>query len=182
MSGMAVGATGNPDLLEEASKGERARGAHHGEDRAQLQVLRQRRVQAEYREYQDLRDDRDPVADDYVGDGLDERHDTRLLHAVIPSSMRAVVIDEVRSTDYLCRHCLYPNTRRDERGSQHAALAVAAAHAHGLPLPATLHLYLMNMATALTGAAQRLVPLGQTEAQRVWPGCRSPALALQPRH
>ena len=43
----------------------------------------------------------------------------------------------------------------------------AAAKAQGLPLPTTLRLYLMNMATALTGAAQRLVPLGQTAAQKV---------------
>ncbi len=43
----------------------------------------------------------------------------------------------------------------------------AAAKTHGLPLPVTLRLYLMNMATALTGAAQRLVPLGQTDAQSV---------------
>ena len=41
-----------------------------------------------------------------------------------------------------------------------------AARLMGLPAEETLRLYLHAFATALAGAAQRLVPLGQTEAQQ----------------
>jgi len=51
------------------------RDAHHGEHSAHLQVLRQRRVQPEDRKDQDLRYDRDAVADKHIGDGLGKRHE-----------------------------------------------------------------------------------------------------------
>lgn len=44
------------------------------EGRASLKVLRQRRLDSEEWEDQHLRGDRQPVADDYVADGLDQRH------------------------------------------------------------------------------------------------------------
>lgn len=52
-----------PQGLEQAAQGERPRDAYHGEDRTHFQVLRQRRLQPEDREDQDLRDDRDAVGD-----------------------------------------------------------------------------------------------------------------------
>lgn len=44
-------------------------------------------MQPEDREDQDLRDDRDAVADDHIGDGFDQRHGARLFHAGVPSSI-----------------------------------------------------------------------------------------------
>ena len=40
---------------------------------------------AEDGENQDLRDDRDALADDHVGDGLDQRHNAGLLHSAASS-------------------------------------------------------------------------------------------------
>ena len=50
------------------------------------------------------------------------------------------------------------------------------AWAQGLPLAQTVQLYLHALASNLTAAATRLVPLGQTEAQAVLAG-KTPALA-----
>lgn len=66
------------------------RDADYGEDGPHLQVLRQGRVQPEDREDQDLRHDRDAVADDHVGDGLDQGHKTGLLHAFTQLLQRLV--------------------------------------------------------------------------------------------
>lgn len=63
------------DCLEDPPQDVGPRDAHDGEHRTHLEVLRQRRVQAEDRENQDLRHDRDAVADDHIGDGLDQRHE-----------------------------------------------------------------------------------------------------------
>jgi hypothetical protein len=67
--------------MEQPPQDERPRDADGREQRAHFQVLRQRRVQPEHREDQDLRDHRDTVADGDIGDGLDERHQARLLHS-----------------------------------------------------------------------------------------------------
>jgi cell division protein FtsB len=61
---MAAGVIGNLETLEQPSKGEGSDDADPCEHRAHLQVLRQRRVQPEDRENQDLRDHRDAVARD----------------------------------------------------------------------------------------------------------------------
>ena len=84
--GLSFGAS-HSDRFEHPPQGEGSSDAHNGEDRAHFQVLRQRRVQTEDREDQDLREDRDAVADSHVGDGLDQRHEARLLHAGTPSSI-----------------------------------------------------------------------------------------------
>jgi hypothetical protein len=72
MSGMAAGATGNPEALEQPSQNVAAAKRDNVEDKPQLKVLRQRRVQPEDREDQDLRDDGDPVAHDHIGQCLDQ--------------------------------------------------------------------------------------------------------------
>src|SRR5690606_29347364 len=71
----------HPDPLESPPQGEGSCDAHHGEDSAHLQVLRERRVQPEDGEDEDLGHYRDPVADDHVGDRLNQRHGSGLLHA-----------------------------------------------------------------------------------------------------
>ena len=78
MSATVAGAIGNPDPFKHPPQEVGPRDADHGEDRAYLQVLRQRRVQPEDREDQDLCHDRDAVAHGDVGDGLDQRHGSRL--------------------------------------------------------------------------------------------------------
>ncbi len=42
-------------------------------------------MQSEDGEDRDLRDDRDAIADDHIGDGLDQRHEARLLYATASS-------------------------------------------------------------------------------------------------
>ena len=54
MSGMAAGAIGNPDPFEQPSQSVAAANRDNGEDKPQLKVLRQRRVEPEDREDQDL--------------------------------------------------------------------------------------------------------------------------------
>ena len=57
-------ALSKPHRLEQSPQDVGSRDADQGEHRAHLQVLGQRRVQPEDREDQDLRDDRDAVAED----------------------------------------------------------------------------------------------------------------------
>jgi transposase len=86
MSATAAGAIGNLDPFEQPPQGEGSDDADPCEQRAHLQVLRQRRVQAEDREDQDLGDHGNAVADDHVCDGFDERHGARLLHVATSST------------------------------------------------------------------------------------------------
>lgn len=88
--------------------------------------------------------------------------------------------------------------RRLETEAQGAAFAATTARVHGidlapapypvavgraarlldLPLDLTLRLYLQAFASALTSAAIRLVPLGQTDGQRVLHGREAQIMAL----
>jgi hypothetical protein len=87
MSATVAAAIGNLDPFEQPPQGEGSDDADPCEERAHLQVLRQRLVQAEDREDQDLRDDCDAIADDHVGDGFDQRHVARLFQDGTPSSI-----------------------------------------------------------------------------------------------
>ncbi len=57
--------------------------------------------------------------------------------------------------------------REMTRAPAHAVAVGIAAAVHGVPLEATLLAYLHAFAANLASAAVRLIPLGQTEAQRV---------------
>lgn len=89
MSATVAGATGNPDPFEQPPQSERPDYAHYRENHAHLQVLRQRRMQPEDREDQDLRDHRDAMADDH--DSFDNRHEARLFHAASGGAANGLV-------------------------------------------------------------------------------------------
>ena len=72
MSATVAGATGNPEGFEYPPQQERTSDAHPREYPAHGEVLPERRVQAEDREDQDLREDRDAIADDHVGDRFNQ--------------------------------------------------------------------------------------------------------------
>ncbi len=55
----------------------------------------------------------------------------------------------------------------DLAGLCHPVAVGRAAHLQGLPLAPALRLYLLAFAGNLVAAAQRLIPLGQSEAQRI---------------
>lgn len=81
MSATVAGVTGNPDGLEETPQSVGPNQAHSCEYPAHSEVLPKRRVQAGDREDQDLREDRDAIADGYVSDGFAQRHQAGLFHA-----------------------------------------------------------------------------------------------------
>jgi urease accessory protein len=57
--------------------------------------------------------------------------------------------------------------RRSGLEPPYAVVLGLAARAHGLPLPATLRAFLQAFAANLISAGIRLIPLGQTEGQRL---------------
>jgi len=59
-------------MLEEAAQGVAAGNADHGEDRADSEVLPDRRAQPEQREHHGLRQDRDAEADADIGERFNE--------------------------------------------------------------------------------------------------------------
>ena len=69
----------NPDRLEEAPQGVRARQRDRCEDDAQRHVVAERRTQAEKREHRDLRRDREAITHRNIGARLDQGHAARLL-------------------------------------------------------------------------------------------------------
>ena len=89
MFAMAAGATGSPDPLEQAPQQIGPDQAHTSEYPAHCKILPERSVQAEDREDQDLREDRNAVADNHIGDGLDQRHEAGLFHGSNPKRLRA---------------------------------------------------------------------------------------------
>lgn len=85
-----------PDRFEHPPQEVGPRDAHDREHRAHLQVLRQRRAQAENREDQGLRDDRDIAANRHVRDVLDQRDGTALLHdpPITPVETRELTVSD----------------------------------------------------------------------------------------
>lgn len=80
----------------------------------------------------------------------------RALLAVLRQAWPAVELDAL---DDLCR--------RSEVGPPYAVVLGIAARAHGLRLEATLRAFLQAFAANLISAGIRLVPLGQTDGQRL---------------
>lgn len=75
-------------------------------------------------------------------------------------------------------HPLLDEAARARGGEIALPVAVAlAATAHRLPLPATLLAYLHAFASHIVSAGLRLIPLGQTEAQRLIARLESPVAA-----
>ena len=72
MFAMAAGATGSPDPLEQAPQKIGPDQADTSEYPAHRKILPERSVQAEDREDQDLRRNRDAVTHDHVGDRFNQ--------------------------------------------------------------------------------------------------------------
>jgi urease accessory protein len=84
-----------------------------------------------------------------------------------------------RSLETLAQGTAFVRICRDAWGADHPALAAlsgdvaypvavgAIAAVHGVPLAATLEAYLHGFAANLVSAAVRLIPLGQTDGQRI---------------
>lgn len=88
----------------------------------------------------------------------------QLARALAPSSERLqeTVLQGAAFGDTTARIWGHP-----DRALTYPVAIGAAAQAQSLPLKDSLQLYLHGFASNLTAAATRLVPLGQTEAQRV---------------
>jgi len=68
---MAARATGNREALEQPQQQAPPRQRDSDEDQPDREMLAERGLNAEPPKHHDLRDDRNAITDDHVGDGLD---------------------------------------------------------------------------------------------------------------